>query len=64
MKVCAYLPPNAALPLFAALRMPVPCSYTHNPHNNDDYLAYNKPGGIMHFLENVGACCSGGSWHV
>lgn len=40
------------------LRFPPPthvqCSYTHNPHNNDAYLPYNKPGGIMHFLQEVG----------
>jgi NET1-associated nuclear protein 1 (U3 small nucleolar RNA-associated protein 17) len=28
-------------------------SFTFNPHNNDAYLPYNKPGSIMHFLEKA-----------
>jgi hypothetical protein len=32
---------------------PTPISWTFNPHNNDTYLAYNKPGAIMHWLQTV-----------
>lgn len=28
-------------------------SWNHNPHNNDDYPAYNKPAGLLHWLQNA-----------
>ena len=34
--------------------------WTHNPHNGDNYSAYNKPAAIMHWLEHaVRAICIG-----
>ncbi|GMH43508.1 hypothetical protein BSKO_11430 [Bryopsis sp. KO-2023] len=28
-------------------------SFTHNPKNGDDYSPYNKPSGVMHWLDKV-----------
>lgn len=46
-----------ALACGSALRCLPPmfaCSWTHNTHNNDAYLAYNKPGALINWLEKAG----------
>jgi peptidyl serine alpha-galactosyltransferase len=43
----------AAYPNVGLVPTTVVPSWSHNPHNNDDYTAYNKPAGIAHWLAHA-----------